>query len=205
MSRVAAGIVDVTCRVGERYAIARAELLHAATLAPNSLDDPSKQLPLEALFDMLEYLLERTQDRSLGLRFAEAMDLRTQGFWGYLFLSSLTVRSAAELLLRFQRVRHTAQVSFSVQGDWAAFEVRIEQELPRTLHAILGDGFLATFCGYRRFWLPDGGGVMRAYLPYPEEPHHRELRALVGGPITFQADVIRYEIPAWELELPMTR
>jgi AraC-like DNA-binding protein len=74
--------------------------------------------------------------------------------------------------------------------------------MPRAYEAVAGDAFLATFCLNRRRWIPEARGEMRAFLTYPEEPHHHELRALVSGPITFAAPFTRYCIPAWELDLP---
>lgn len=202
-TRVAAGIVDVACKVGERYGITRTELLQKADLEASDLDDPSAAISGDALVEICLHILGQTQDRSLGIRFAEAMDLRTQGFWGYLFISCLTVRQAAELLVRFQQVRHTSRISFREERDWAVFEREQAVDVPPEFKAIGGDAYLATFCFHRRRWIPGAHGEMQAWLPYPEEPHHRELRELVGGPVTFDAPLFRHRIPAWELDLPI--
>jgi AraC-like DNA-binding protein len=200
---VAAGIVDVACAVGERYGITRAELLYVGALEPSDLRDPAARVPSDALLDITRYLLERSGDRSFGIRFAEAMDLRTQGFWGYLFLSCLTLRKAAELMQRFQGLRHSTRLTLVVEDDWAVFTRTPEPGIPPELEAVVGDAFLASFCFHRRRWLPVAHGAMHAWLSYPEEPHHSELRALVGGPITFAAPCNRHMIPACELDLPM--
>ena len=199
---VAAGVVQVACQLGERHGISRAELLYVGALEPKEISDPDTRVPADALVEMLSYLLERTGDRSLGLRFAEAMDLRTQGFWGYAFISCLSGRQMVDLLLRFQRLRHSGNISYRVDGEWAVFE--LEGEVPLGgLSTIGGDAFLATFCLQRQRWVPESGGQMQAWLNYPEEPHHQELRRLVGGPILFDAPFFRWQIPARELDLPV--
>jgi hypothetical protein len=200
---VAAGLVDTLCTLGEsRYGVPRSELLYVGALEAKELRDAGAQVPGEALLDMVSYLLERSGDRALGIRFAEATDLRTQGFWGYLFLSSVTLRQAAELLVRFQRVRHASRMSFRVEGEWAVFEREPDPNVPVALRPIVGDAFLASFCVHRRRWMPASErGPMEAWLDYPEEPHHRELRALVGGPIGFNAPCIRHRILARELDV----
>lgn len=200
---VAAGIVDAACAVGERhYGIPRSELLYAGALEAAELRDPGAHVPAQSLLEIVSCIVERSGDRAFGIRFAEAMDLRTQGFWGYLFISCLTVRQAAELLVRFVHLRHSSAVSFRVEGEWAIFERTEDPELPRAFETIVGDAFLACFCYNRRRWVPEARGQMRAFLPYAEEPHHHELRALVGGPVTFEAPFTRYCIPTWELDLP---
>jgi AraC-like DNA-binding protein len=201
---VAAGIVDVLCTLAEqKYGIARSELLYVAALEPEEIRDPGARVPAEALLDLTLHLLERSGDRSLGIRFAEAMDLRTQGFWGYLFISCLTLRQAAEFLLRFSHLRHASRLTFRVEGDWAVFERSDAPGTPKELEAPFGDGYLASFCFNRRRWVPEARGAMQAWVTYAEEPHHRELRALLGGPITFNAPFNRHCIPAWELDLPL--
>lgn len=200
---VAAGLVDTLCTLGEsNYGVPRSELLYVGALEASDLRDAGAQVPAASLLEMVTYLLERTRDRALGIRYAEATDLRTQGFWGYLFLSSMTLRQAAELLVRFQRVRHASRMSFRVEGDWAVFERESDPNLPAALRPIVGDAFLASFCVHRRRWMPASErGPMQAWLDYPEEPHHRELRELVGGPITFNAPYVRHQVPARELDV----
>lgn len=203
--KVAAGLIEVACTVGERFGVPRSELLYVAALEDEDLRDPSRRVSSDAIVAISRYLLERTGDRSLGIRFAEATDLRTQGFWGYLFMSCLTVRQAAELLMRFQRLRTTSSLSFWVEGDWAVFEPATEVAIPADLEPIFGDAYVASFCFHRRRWVPEAHGEMQAWLTYPEEPHHKELRALAGGPVSFGAPLTRLQIPAWELDLPGLR
>ncbi len=203
--KVAAGLIDLACTAGEARGIPRSELLYVAALEPEELADPDARLPGAALIDIVSHLLQRTGDRSLGVRFAEATDLRTQGFWGYLFLSCLSVRQAVELLLRFHSLRHPGHITFRAEDGWAIFEHTIPPELPAELAPIAGDAFLASFCLHRRRWAPEAPGQMHAWLTYAEEPHHRQLRELVGGPVTFEAASNGHKIPAWELDLPMRR
>jgi AraC-like DNA-binding protein len=198
---VAAGLVDAACTLGESYGIPRSELLYVAALEPREIRDPGARVSGDALTEIVSYLLERTGDRGLGIRFAKSLDLRTQGFWGYSFLSCLTLRQATDLLIRFQHLRHSSRLTFRIEGDWAFFERERDPQVPPGLEVIWGDAMLTVFCYNRRRWMPQATGEMRAWLSYAEEPHHRELRELVSGPVTFNAPFNRHCIPVWELDL----
>jgi AraC-like DNA-binding protein len=45
---------------------------------------------------------------------------------------------------------------------------------------------------------------MQAWLTYREQSHHRELRALLGGPVVFNAPPNRFQFAARELDIPLT-
>ena len=198
--KVSAGIVEVACRVGESYGLQRASLLRVAGLRADDLVDPGARLPSEAVTRLAEHMLLVTGDRSLGLRFAEAMDLRTQGFWGYLFISCLGFRQAAHLLVRFSRLRHASPVRFWEDDAGAVLEWASPSNMPGHLECIAGDAFLACFCYNRLRWMRGARGPLQAWLSYPEEPHHQALRKLVGGPITFEAPFNRCRFGSTELQ-----
>jgi AraC-like DNA-binding protein len=44
---------------------------------------------------------------------------------------------------------------------------------------------------------------LQLWLSYPEQPHHAELRALVSGPVVFDAPCNRLQLPAAELDRPL--
>lgn len=201
-SLVAAGIIEIACRVGESYGFTRRQLLAVGGLSAQDLADPDARLPSYTLWRIVQYVVEGSGDRSFGLRFSEAMELQSQGFWGYAFLSVLSLRQAFQLLVRFSSLRHSAQLAVWEEAEWAVFEWSTDPSTPPALEVIAGDGFLGTFCYHRRRWMQGANAPMRASLTYGEEPHHRALRALVGGPVTFNAPKNQVRIPRSELDLP---
>ena len=201
-SLVAAGIIEIACRVGESYGYPRAELLSVAGLTASDIADPGARLPSYTLWRIVQHVVEQSGDRTFGLRFAETIDLRSQGFWGYAFISCLSMRQAFQLLVRFSSLRHSAQLAVWEEAEWAVFEWSCDPSTPASLETIAGDGFLGCVCYNRRRWLQGANAGMQAFLTYAEEPHHQALRALVGGPITFNAPKNQVRIPRHELDLP---
>jgi AraC-like DNA-binding protein len=201
-SMVAAGIIEIACRVGESYGYPRAKLLAVGGLTPENIADPGARLPSYTLWRIVQHVVEQSGDRAFGLRFAETTDLRSQGFWGYAFISCLSMRQAFQLLVRFSSLRHSAQLAVWEEAEWAVFEWSCDPSTPASLETVAGDGFLACFCYNRRRWLQGANADMQAFLTYPEEPHHQALRALVGGPVTFNAPKNQVRIPRCELDLP---
>lgn len=86
--KVAVGLVRTACEAALRYGLSEDELLEAMALAPDDLSDPSGAVDLEALEDLLRFVLDRTGDAAFGMRCSEVVDLRTQGFWGYALLGA---------------------------------------------------------------------------------------------------------------------
>ena len=198
---VHAGLFEVMCTVSAAYGVSREELLYVTALEPHEVEDPDASIPGSVVLDATRFMLERTGDMALGLRFAEANDLRVQGFWGYAFISCLTLRQAAELLLRLQRVRSSAaQLTLQIDEDWVTLER--PQDQPADLETVFGDAFVASFCLHRQRWIAQANSELRVSLMYPEKPHHRELRAMVRGPVVFDAPKNRIQFPARELDLP---
>src|SRR5688572_5594113 len=85
---VAAGVVSLLAEAADGCGVSAGDVLAAAGLEPGQLAEPSALLPVSVFERALRYLIERTGDRGLGLRMARAVDLRTQGFWGYALLAS---------------------------------------------------------------------------------------------------------------------
>jgi AraC-like DNA-binding protein len=200
-SLVGAGIIETACRVGESHGMGRNELLRVGGLISTDLDDPDARLPSYALWRIVQHVVDRTGDRGFGLRFAEAMDIRAQGFWGYTFISCLSLRHAFQLIVRFSSLRHSSALSFWEEGDWGVFQWTGDPSVPKGMECIAGDGFLSCFCYHRRRLLPGATAPLQATLTYDEEPHHQALRALVGGPITFNAAANQVRFPRHELDL----
>lgn len=198
--QAAAGLVSFVCNLLiERYGCTFAELLEAAALDREDLRDPDALIPVEAVEDVIRFALMRTGDPALGLRMAEALDLRTQGFWGYALLSSMTFRQRIELHIRFQRLRGPTELSFRVEGERAIMEIA-PRGVPSDVLPVAMDCSLAmTFIQQRRALraTPEA----QVWVTYPEQPYHRELRAMASGPFVFGAPCVRVEFPARVLDL----
>ena len=201
--KMAAGFVTWLCNAAEqRCGFTSKELLNAALLDLEDLSDPSALIPMEAVADLWRFLLARTGDPGIGLRLAGPRDLRTQGFWGYALLSSLTLRQRFELHARYQSLRSSISLSFWEEGGEGVAEFGVH-DVPADVYPALVDCCVATGLHQLRGHLHPRTPAVGLWLTYAEQPHHEGLRALAGGPIVFRAPCNRLQLPAAELDVKL--
>ena len=199
---VAVGLMTLVCDVGEQYGIERADLLAAAGLEPRHLDDPNALVAASAWHELLRVVLVRSGEPGLGLRLAHALDLRKQGFWGYALMSSQTLRERIGMHLRYQPLRMPAEISFRIEGELAIVDVAL-RDAPSDLVPVMMDCAIGGSCIQLRRRANNRPLGMQAWLTYREQPHHRELRELMGGPVVFDAPCNRFKFAARELDMPL--
>jgi AraC-like DNA-binding protein len=198
---IAAGYVSLAIEAAQQHhALGRSELLAAAGLDDGDLADPSTVLACDALWDVLQCVLDRTGDAGFGLRMAETFDLRTQGFWGYALLASLSLRQRIEIHLRYQQRRSPAEVTLRELGDAAILDVSLAPA-PEQMRCMFLDWTFATVCLTHRARLGPGDPQLQLWLDVRERPHHAALRALAGGRAVFAAPCNRIQFPAAHLDL----
>ena len=195
---VAAGIVSLLAEAADGCGVKPGDVVEAAGLEPDQLVEPGALLPVSVFERALRYLIERTGDRGLGLRMARAVDLRTQGFWGYALLASLTLRERLELHIRYQKLRFPTELSLSVDGDTAICTITPRGLSPDLIPTMMDWGFAITCLQQRRHLGPNA--VHTLWLSYAEEPHHAALAELAGGPLRFEAPFNCLRFPAHYLE-----
>ncbi|HEX6245125.1 MAG TPA: AraC family transcriptional regulator ligand-binding domain-containing protein [Polyangiales bacterium] len=201
---VAAGFVHLALETAQQqYGLQRAELLDGAALDEADVADASRILPSDALWDLFQLVLERSGDLSFGLRMAETLDLRTQGFWGYALLASLSLRQRIQIHLRYQQRRSPAEFTFCEEHGTARLDVSLPPVALAPRSVFLDWGF-ATVCITHRRRLAGQDPQLQLWMDVPEQPHHRELRALAGGSLVFSAPCNRIQFPAAHLDMPLS-
>ena len=200
---MAAGYVSMASEAIQRcYGLAEADLLRAARLAPGDLRDPDAGVPLAAFHALLRFTLDRTQDPGLGLRIASAIDLRTQGFWGYAMLSSSSMHERVERHLRYQPLRFPCELSFRVEGETSVLDVT-HRATPTELVPIVLDWAFACACIQMARQMQSSRAPIALWLGYAEQSYHHALRALVAGNVTFDAPYNRLTFATRELDRPL--
>jgi len=197
---VSAGLAKLLWAVAEQHGIPRSELAAAAALDDAELRHPDALIPRAAADGLLRALMNRTGDPALGLQLARAYDLRAMGFWGYALLSSLTLRQRLQLHIHYHRLINPAgRLSFSIQGDRATVDFQAP-DVAVDLMPVLMDFAMTLSCVQFGKHVASAVPDVELWLPYAERPHHRELRALVTGPVVFDAPHLRFRFAAKELD-----
>lgn len=200
---VSTGIVSLVLDTAqERYQLPRAQLLDCVGLEETDVADSNQVLAAAVLWELFSYVLAEIGDGAFGLHMAERLDLRLQGFWGYALLSSLTLRQRLGIHLSFQRGRSPAHISFREQAGLAILDVSIPR-VPEPLLTLFLDWAYATVCITHRQRLAGQDPQLELWLGVREQPHHRALRAMAGGPVVFDAPCHRVQFPAWQLDLQL--
>lgn len=204
MSSVSAGLVKFFWQFAEQEGMSRAELLRAAGLDATKLDDGAMPIQRDAMNGIMHALYRHARDPALGLRMAEAADMRMLGFWGYLLMSCLSMRQRLRLHMHYQRLLdHGGRIGLRVENDQAIIDWHLAeptrpewvQDLP--LHY---DFTVTAACLQHARNVGTVRPEMELRLPYAERPHHARLRSLVTGPVVFDAPRCQARIPARELD-----
>lgn len=199
-ARVAASMVKLYWTVADQYGISRDALVQDAGLNPIDLADPNGFVSQAASEALLRALIRRTRDPALGLRIARSFDLRTMGFWGYALMFSLTLGQRLKLHMRYNKLHHPEmRLSFRIEGDRAIGDF-VVPHVPDDLIEVVMDFSMAVGCQQFAKHLRCAQPDVELWLTYRERPHHRALRALVSGPVTFSAPHFRFAFAAKELE-----
>jgi AraC-like DNA-binding protein len=197
----ASGYVALLLGVGATcYGIPRGQMLSAALLTEQELADPDARVPEQALWALMRFLRAESGDPGLGLRMADALDLRAQGYWGYALLSSMTLRERMGIHVRYSKGRSSIPIEMRVEGDLAIVDFDVSH-LDRDLIPMVCDWGATTAClQHRRHMAPEPSGIT-LWLTYPEQPHHREMRErLTGVVFVFDAPSNRFSFPARDLD-----
>jgi AraC-like DNA-binding protein len=204
MSSVSAGLVKSYWQFAEQAGMSRAELLRAAGLDATKLDDGAMPISRDAMNGIVHALSLHTRDPALGMRLAEVAEMRMLGFWGYVLMSCLTLRQRVQLQMHYQRLLdHGGRIGLRVEGDQAVLDWHLDvptrpewvQDLP--LHY---DFCVTVACLQQARSVGSERPEMELRLPYREQPHHARLRALVTGPVLFDAPRCQVRLPARELD-----
>lgn len=203
MPYVSAGLVKAFWQFAESAGVSESDLLRATGLSASALDDGSEPVSPLAINGILRVLYLHTQDPAIGMRLGEAIDARVLGFWGYALLSCLTMRQRLHVHMHYQRLLdHIGRIGLRVDGahgiiDWSYVAPPPEWLSYLPLHydfAVTG----AVLSYVRVVGSPRVEAELQ--LPYPEKPHHARLRALVTGPVLFDAPRCQMRVPTRELD-----
>jgi len=200
----ASGYVTLLLGVGaDRYGIPRSKMLQAALLSEHELADPDARVPEQALWDLMRFLRKESGDPALGVRMADALDLRAQGYWGYALLSSMTLRERMGIHVRYSKGRSSVPVEMRIEGELAIIDFDVSH-LDKDLIPLVCDWGATTSClQHSRHLFPEPCGIT-LWLTYPEQPHHHEMRERLSGVvIVFNAPCNRFSFPARDLDRPL--
>ncbi len=162
----------------EAYGVSPADVLAAAHISPDQLDDPSARLSLLHTAALLFTAIDLTGDPALGYEMGLNSSLTSHGIMGFGMMTSPTVGDAVRLGIEFLQLRvPVLSAELRVDGDVAA--VAVTETFPLgDLRRVLFDTFLVKLA--RLAPALTGGRVgfddVELWFDYPEPEYHARMR-----------------------------
>src|ERR1044072_1404013 len=123
---VPVGYAQLILDVAATHAVAGEELLAAAEVPPELLDDPSGRLTAWQAGALLLLAMEMSDEPGIGYEVGLHSSLTSHGIMGYGLISSATVRQAIDLSERYMPMRlPMVSMELSVEGDTGVIEVGV--------------------------------------------------------------------------------
>jgi AraC-like DNA-binding protein len=156
----------------------RKELLLAAGLTTDAVDDPTARVPIETFATLAAKAVELTGEPALGYEIGLSSSLTSHGLMGFGMMTSASLREAIELGIEFLQLRvPVLSAQLRVEGDIAA--VSVVETIPLgELRELLFDTFLVKLARLGTS-LTDGSigaDDVELWFDYPEPERHRRLR-----------------------------
>jgi AraC-like DNA-binding protein len=167
-----------------------------------TLHELDERIPVPVAHSMLQAAIQRTGDRSLGLRAARAVALGDCGALDYMLWSALTVRSACEIAARYARlVNDTLDCRLEVRSDRAVFRIESRPALPLEV-----EDFLVA-CMYRvhvEAWVR-GSAQFECWFMHEAPADMSEYIATLGSVrCRFSAPFTAFVFPSDHLDVGLT-
>jgi AraC-like DNA-binding protein len=182
----------------------RNALLRQHGVDPTLFHDPEARLPHTLAIRLWQAAIELTNDASLGLHVAEAIQPGAFGALDYAVRTSGDVRAAFTRLFRYHRLLHdAAEVQLEIHRDHAILSHRLSVHggTPRPVSEfILAAWLLTSRQASGVDWIP-----VRACFPHPAPLDTSEYRRVFGCKLRFGHGRSELVLPRKVLDLPLLK
>lgn len=160
------------------------ELLGAAGLTPDVLDDPERPVRAAVMMPLWRALLDRFPDEPITLQMAATMDFEFLGLAGQVVRHSPTVRAATERTLRYQRIYDPGFYSTLTERNGRLTYAIGHVDEVRKLGAPV-EFMLAVSLHYLRQLAGERVNALEAHLETQPRGNPDAYEAYFGGPVKF--------------------
>ncbi len=189
--------------LAEDYGASREQVLAAAGVSQEMLDDPDARIDAERFARVIIGALEQSGEPALGIRLGGQLRVTAHGILGYAAMTSTTFAEALSLVTKYVQTRTPLLVaSFSVKRHTVA--LRIEEaavlgELRRPVLEIAASAVnaVALFLTHGEF------KCEKVLFPFEEPEYVAEYRQIFGCPLVFGAAATEIYFSSALLDLPL--
>lgn len=189
-------------RTAEARGVNTAELLRAAGIAREHLDDPDARLPAPAVLAVWNALRQRTSDPALQLVAPTSLPFGAYRVIDYLVGASATVGDGIDRFARFFRlIADTVALSVDRAGDNHCLCLAMADGSP--VPPVYVDYVFAALVGRIRMQIRQALQVQRVELRQPEPPNSAQYVETFRAPVAFGAAADRLCFSSKEWDAPM--
>ena len=194
---------QILWRLIEHQGLPPEPLFRAAGIDPKIISDPRAHIARPQSNLLIRTLAARIPDPAFGLKAARCWHPSNLGALGYAWLSSSTLRTALNRLVRYWRVV-IADVTVALDESPAGVAfVHVPPDLDATLDAIRGDVVLAILYDMCRTNFGSTLRPARVAFRRAAPADTRPYEALFGCPVSFGAQANRLQIGVADADQPL--
>lgn len=185
-------------RTAAARGIETADLLRAARLTPERLEDPDARLPAPTVLAVWNALRERTADPALQLAAPTTLPFGAYRVIDYLVAASGTVGEGVERFARFFALIADA-ISMTVEEDGEGYALCLARADGGAVPPVYVDYVFAALVSRIRMRIRPALRVQRVHLRQPEPAASAAYRELFGAPVCFgaRADRLCFSHQEW--------
>lgn len=189
-------------RTAEARGVATADLLDAAGITREQLEDPDARLPAPAVLGLWSALRQRTADPALQLAAPTSLPFGAYRVIDYLVGASATVGDGVDRFARFFRLIADA-VDLDIERQRGEYLLRLAMAHGGPVPAVYVDYVFAALVSRIRMKIKPSLHVLRVELRQPKPPFAAAYVATFGAPVRFGAAADRLYFSAEEWDSPM--
>ncbi|WP_137888745.1 AraC family transcriptional regulator [Pseudomonas sp. 2FE] len=195
--------VDALLDLAEELGLPRAELLAAARVKPQVLDNPKGRLSFIDFNLLASVALLRCNEPALGLVLGQRLNVSTHGILGYAVLSSANLGKAIQFALKYYRVLGLAfELEMVEEGE--RVELRASESMPLgALSRFAAEGLLSSLHSIAHFLVGEAMQGVEVGFAYPAPAYAARYREVFGAAVSFEQPYHRMSLPKAYLERPM--
>ncbi len=195
--------VDALLNLAEQLGMPQAELLAAARVRPQALDNPNGRLSFIDFNLLASAALLHCNEPALGLVLGQRLNVSTHGILGYAVLSSANLGKAIQFALKYYRVLGLAfELEMVEEGE--RVELRASEEMPLgALSRFAAEGLLSSLHTIAQFLVGEKMHGVEVGFAYPAPAYADRYQEVFGAAVLFEQPYHRMSMPKAYLERPM--
>ena len=193
--------LDLMMQIARSYKLDPAPLLEASGIDPSSVSDPNRRIPYDRVQAFYDRVAELIPDPNFGLKCEQFWHPTQMGALGYAWMTSNTLRTAFERLVRFSKIINNFS-SIELKETSRSLSLVINIPSGETVAAFRIDGVMAMLLAMVQSNAGEALHPQSLKISHPEPKDTGPFYSLFQCPIDFGAATNRFTISIADADKP---